>query len=133
MAKALHRFFEIVGEELASTTTEQSPDVNIQFDIEGAGTWSIVTHQGEGTVYCDARPNPDCTISAHVETLLQIAYGRTKPAMAFMRKQIRLSGNKAGFGHANRAYQPASRTPNYRCLQKSVQNWTCPRTPSFQC
>jgi putative sterol carrier protein len=97
--KALQRFFEIVGEELSeTTTTSSSPDVNIQFDIEGAGTWSIVTTQGEGAVYCDARPNPDCTISAHVETLLQIAYGRLKPAMAFLRKQIRLSGNKNVFG-----------------------------------
>jgi aarF domain-containing kinase len=96
--KALHRFFDIVGEELAETTTTSSTDVNIQFDIEGAGTWSIVTNQGEGVVYCDARPNPDCTVSAHVETLLQIAHGRMKPAMAFLRNKIRLSGNKAVFG-----------------------------------
>ena len=64
------------------------------FDIEGEGKWHVDLKNGEGSIGSgDPAAKPDVTIVLNKEVFLKMFNRELKPATAFMKGEVKLSGD----------------------------------------
>lgn len=64
------------------------------FDIEGEGKWHVDLKNGEGSIGSgEPSARPDVTIVLQKEVFLRMFNRELKPATAFMKGQVKLSGD----------------------------------------
>lgn len=91
MVETVGEFFE--GLE-ASIDPAKTAGMNARylFEIEGAGTWSVVVADGQVSV-AEGGQEADCTISAGEETFLKIARGEQNATTAYMTGKLKIKGD----------------------------------------
>jgi len=62
------------------------------FDIEDAGTWSVVVQDGKVTV-AEGGESADCTIKTSTETFEKIISGEQNPTSAYMTGKLKVQGD----------------------------------------
>ena len=93
-------FFESLDAAVGQSRVERA--LTVRFDLGSAGSWTLRASPLEaGSVEHDApdaRPEPtDCTLTCALDVLLDLANGRRKPAVAFMKGLISVKGDKSVF------------------------------------
>jgi len=62
------------------------------FDIEGAGTWTVVVADGAIEV-SEGAGDADCTFSASAESFEKIVAGEQNPTTAYMTGKLKIKGD----------------------------------------
>ena len=64
----------------------------IQSDIEGAGSWFVVVHNGSLIVRREA-DQADCVIACHREDFERMVVGKQNPTTLFMQGKMQITGD----------------------------------------
>lgn len=86
----------------ATQNSSLSKPVAVRFDLGDAGSWTLrMSPTAPGSVERSSETSPgddtsvDCTLSCALNILLDMANGRRKPAVAFLRGQIGVRGDRS--------------------------------------
>ena len=102
-----HEFFDLLA---IHTRDRHFPDVSgtLQFDVEGAGTWSLVVDGGVMTVAHGPSATPPTTcVQLSEQELVRLAGNEKHENLitALLRGTLRIQGD-IGFGHEMQAFLP---------------------------
>ena len=63
------------------------------FDIEGAGQWTVAVDDGKVDVTEGSAPDADCTITSSEENFERIVEGELNPTSAYMTGKLKVKGD----------------------------------------
>ncbi|MDR1314571.1 MAG: SCP2 sterol-binding domain-containing protein [Deltaproteobacteria bacterium] len=92
----LDELFEKVNEKARDfTPAEPAPDAKILLNIEGPDPrqWLASFEGGKGALAVYAGEGPDATVTVASDTLIAIATGKLKAAMAFLTGKVKIDGD----------------------------------------
>jgi putative sterol carrier protein len=84
-------FFETLPSRVTPDRIEGMNNTYV-FDIDGAGTWTVVIADGAITV-TEGMGDADCTFSATEETFEKIASGEQNATTAYMTGKLKIKGD----------------------------------------
>jgi putative sterol carrier protein len=91
VAQSAREFFETLGSRVDASRTTGMRNSYV-FEVEGAGTWTVVVDDGEVSV-SEGASNADCTITTSEETFRKIAAREKSPTAAYMTGKLKVKGD----------------------------------------